>query len=178
MMNTVSLEQLYRSIQELAVAYKKVDVVKLAESLGLKVFLAEDGISDFNAEIVYDEDDQAFEILVNAKHSYTRQRFSIAHEIAHFILHRDQLIDMKKISRGPKNGDNYKTEKEADKLAEEILMPEELIKQYCDELKVNADSEIDTDVIRMLAQKFEVSPIVTAIRLRNLGYIVSLSYVA
>jgi Zn-dependent peptidase ImmA (M78 family) len=173
----ITVNQLKNRINEIASTAKKVDVVKLAKDLGLKVFLAKDG-NDFNAEIVYNEEVGEFKILVNEDHPYRRQRFSIAHEIAHFVLHKDLIITAKKVSRAKKDSANYEIEKEADKLAEEILMPESLVYEFSSELGIDKSRELSADKILQFSDRFDVSKTVALIRLRNLGYAVSLSYVA
>jgi len=173
----ITPNQFKNRINEIASNSKKIDVVKLAKDLGIKVFLAENG-KDFNAEIVYDDKLGEFEIFVNAKHPYTRQRFSIAHELGHFILHRDLIMSQKKVSRAQKDTKNYQIEKAADKMAEEILMPEILVEEVALEFGLDKSNEITSDLISQIANKFDVSNIMAAIRLQNLGYVVSLSYVA
>ena len=69
-----------------------------------------------------------FSIAVNAGDAYTRKRFTIAHEIAHFILHRDSLE-----SGGLTDDSMYRSglssaaEAAANRLAADILMPRSLI---------------------------------------------------
>ena len=62
-----------------------------------------------------------------------RKRFTIAHEIAHFILHSDQLVrgDIEEtLYRG---GLSDRLETEANKLAADILMPLSLIEKLIGE---------------------------------------------
>lgn len=65
----------------------------------------------------------SFEIKVNRHDSKGRQRFTVAHELAHYLLHRDQ------IGQGVTDDALYRSslsdarEAEANRLAAEILMP-------------------------------------------------------
>ncbi len=112
-----------------------VDVEGLALALGISVnrpFLP-DNISGMIRKT--GEDD--YEISVNAQHSETRQRFTIAHELGHFVLHRSLLGDgnvddcayrsdgsVKNNRIGPRE------EQEANQFAANLLMPSEFVKKY------------------------------------------------
>lgn len=64
---------------------KKLDVYRLAESLGINVFC-----SDLDSEIsgkLYCDDSGQWIAEVNASHHENRKRFTLAHEIAHFCSH-------------------------------------------------------------------------------------------
>ena len=142
-----------------------IDIVKIATELGIEVY-AEDGREDcFNAEIAYNISNNLYEIIVNKNHSINRQRFSIAHEISHFIKHKEEL---KKSGSLQRENRSDALEKEADFLAEKILMPESLV---LNELKnVLKNTKLSIFQINKLAKRFKVSIIVANIRLKNLGY--------
>ena len=107
-----------------------VPVVNLARELGLKVFLTKKFPDKKSGEIVKEEG--SFSVYLNANHPYARNRFTLAHEIAHYMLHRPYLDRKKEIedfvgttyslSRDKNNRDLK--EWEADMLAGDILMPE------------------------------------------------------
>lgn len=91
--------------------------------------------------------------------SVGRQRFSAAHELGHYELHRDHsriracsADDMHRWSG------NEKREAEANWFAAELLMPAKLFEPMCDVAKV------DLDIIRVLANEFQVSMTAAAIR--------------
>ena len=100
-----------------------------------------------------------YKIVVNLNHSRERQRFTIAHEIAHYILHRDQIgngiVDDALYSSILSN----EIEKEANEFATEILMPMRLL--------TNSIREHGIDP-KKLAEEYFVSETAMAIRL---GYI-------
>jgi hypothetical protein len=86
-----------------------------------------------------------------------RRRFTIAHEIGHFVLHPQRL--------GPERGGAVNAawraqEREADQFAAELLMPEPLVRE--------AVVEQGDDVAR-LADRFDVSRPAMQTRLRRLG---------
>jgi Zn-dependent peptidase ImmA (M78 family) len=117
-------------------------------------------------------------IGVNKNHHPNRQRFTIAHEIGHFVLHHkfsddpknDLHIDKKwayfrAAEPGQKVDDK---ERQANQFAAELLMPEALLKQSIKKLAVNLSD--DTDIFR-LASSLQVSEQALAIRLVNLKII-------
>lgn len=115
--------------------------------------------------------DGTYEISsTQSEHDY-RQRFSLAHELGHFVLHSDligQGLDDNTKYRSTEQGDYYNTaielfhEKQANSFAASVLMPEHLIKQ---ELENTADKK----PLRDLYTKFQVSPSAMRWRLKNLG---------
>ena len=62
---------------------------------------------------------------------------------------------------------NYKLEKEANKFAAELLMPEDML---TDELHRDNVFLDDTQELNSLAERLEVSPQALTIRLSNLGW--------
>lgn len=68
------------------------DLDKLANRLGLKIFYVELPL-DEDAGLIFDPSlgsDSGYSILVNAHMPIGRQKFTIAHEIGHFVLHRNE----------------------------------------------------------------------------------------
>jgi len=115
-----------------------VPVVAIAGELGAEVYESSI-LPDSKSGSICKKECGGFEIVVNANHSTNRKRFTIAHEIAHIILHSDILEKIKTFedfSKRPvmlnrENGSNNsstKIEKDADKLAGEILMPDKIFK--------------------------------------------------
>lgn len=96
--------------------------------------------------------DNRFEIAVNSNHHPNRQRFSMAHEYAHYLLHRSKIDSMPEGERIlHRNGDKNSIEYQANSFAAELLMPEELVRgafrvsngnltQMALELRVSKDS--------------------------------------
>ena len=94
-----------------------------------------------------------FVIRVNRHDAPRRQRFTVAHEIAHFLLHRDQIANGLKDDVLYRSTLSDRREAEANRLAADILMPQELV----DELLENARLLQVEDVVSYLADQFEVS---------------------
>lgn len=86
-----------------------------------------------------------------------RRRFSIAHEIGHFMLHPGRARHER---GGPVSEAMRVQEREADAFAAELLMPEHLVRRAA--LEDGADA-------RRLADRFEVSVAAMSLRLRRLG---------
>ncbi|ULO19502.1 ImmA/IrrE family metallo-endopeptidase [Sulfitobacter sp. CB2047] len=74
--------------------------------------------------------DDRFEIAVNSKHHPNRQRFSMAHEYAHYLLHRGKIDSMANGERIlHRNGDRNSIEYQANIFAAKLLMPEVLVRR-------------------------------------------------
>lgn len=75
-------------------------------------------------------------IVVNADDPPTRQRFTIAHELGHYILHKKFVENKKKYTvllRKPlKDLDYSPEEKEANCFAATLLVPKKLLQNYKD----------------------------------------------
>jgi len=86
-----------------------------------------------------------------------RRRFTIAHEVGHFVLHPGRLAP----ERGGAVSIAWQLqEREADRFAAELLMPESLVREAVLENGGDADR---------LADRFEVSRRAMQARLRELG---------
>lgn len=103
-----------------------VHVVPIAEKFGLKVF-KNANFPDKLSGLIKKVDD-SYEIHVNGNHPITRQRFTIAHELAHFLLHKDIIGDGVTDDYLYRSNLNNSIEREANQLAADILMPEHLLK--------------------------------------------------
>ena len=148
----------------------RIDIIELANSLGIKVFSTEE--ISVPSVIAFNKKDSCYEIYVNAKEKNTRKRFSIAHEIAHFIQHKDKIIEYGVVGRQNTSSLSNSEERDADRLAAEILMPSECVIEFLNNEKINKDSKIDLDIIKKIANEFEVSVLSVIMRLRELGYYV------
>ncbi len=135
-----------------------VDVLTIARELKIKVFKSAGEVS-LSGKIVKDASyggDSGYAIFVNANHTKLRQRFTIAHEIAHFILHKDLIGDGLVDDALYRSGLSNKEEIAANKLAADILMPWHLI---------NLAMSQGYETVPALADIFMVSESAMAIRL-------------
>ena len=90
-----------------------------------------------------------------------RRRFSIAHELGHLELHRQELIflcDSENINDWSSKTSIRNLEQEANKFAASLLLPEKLFSPLC--LK----TEPSLNTVRLLAEQFNVSLTATIIR--------------
>ncbi|MEV6525923.1 ImmA/IrrE family metallo-endopeptidase [Longispora sp. NPDC051575] len=113
-------------------------------------------------------------IGVNTATSPRRQRFTIAHELGHLLLHDDPLITDYSVLVGMRDENSslgtHRQEVEANGFAAAILMPQDLIfVELKRELEVGADSR--DELIARLARTFDVSTEAMGYRLVNLSII-------
>ena len=112
--------------------------------------------------------------IVHQQHSSRRKRFSIAHEIGHFLLHPPrEAYDLFVVARDERSSEGtYIEEIEANSFAAELLMPEEYLRNKARlHLYLAADYE---EEIKELAGLFEVSYEAMTHRLTDLGLLPSL----
>ncbi|MCD7110572.1 ImmA/IrrE family metallo-endopeptidase [Rhizobium sp. DKSPLA3] len=102
-----------------------IDVIALANVLGLKVYNTHwpDNVSGKIQKDLAKGGPSGFAIFVNKTHSEERKRFTIAHEIAHYVLHESQIGDGIFDDAMYRSGLSSKIEAEANGLAADILMP-------------------------------------------------------
>jgi Zn-dependent peptidase ImmA (M78 family) len=98
-------------------------------------------------------------VKVNALHHPNRQRFTIAHEIAHFSRHRFQQEEFKDLNFF-RNGESNPMEVEANRFASELLMPEG---EFREKVRIFSGS------IESIAQHFKVSTLAVRVRAKILG---------
>ena len=112
----------------------------------------------------------------NSGHSAARQRFTIAHEIGHYVLHRSDaslFIDQRYFAafrdRHSSLGEDSR-EKEANSFAASLLMPWNVLIREIDSRHFDLGDE---EGLRDLAAAFQVSVQAMAYRLTNLGVLSS-----
>ena len=101
-------------------------------------------------------------IGVNKNHPRVRQRFSLAHELGHFVSGHEDFNheEVAHIDREKKYLNRFhRMEEEADEFAAELLMPEFILKN---------DYHTSSGEIEDLAKKYEVSQQAMTIQLINL----------
>ena len=107
-----------------------VNVDAIARELGIKVY-REVLAPDVYGMLVHDPakgGPSGYAIYINSETAINRQRFTLAHEIAHFILHRDLLAN-RHVDKAMYRSDlSDKIERQANQLAADILLPLDLMK--------------------------------------------------
>jgi hypothetical protein len=157
-----------------------VDVDEIARLLRIKVTEhADPSAANMIGKITLSPEGPA-EVWINpAENAYgPRRRFTLAHEIAHFCMHRStdrhEFIDDKStMNRSESYWNSY--ESEANRFAAELLMPQRLIesigRRVIDAYKVEHNTEKMplTRFIDLMATQFRVSHPAMEFRLRNVG---------
>jgi Zn-dependent peptidase ImmA (M78 family) len=125
--------QITEAIRRSQIEYP-VNLFGLCSDLGIRLnetFLPD----DISGELVPAEDN-GFQINVNAHHNHRRQRFTIAHEIGHFVYHRGLIGNGIADDRAYRSTDagkyhnsliGLREETLANRFAANLLMPEHLI---------------------------------------------------
>lgn len=137
-----------------------VQTISIAAALKLKVFKSAKGMwpNNFSGMIRRSKNDlNSYEIYTNGDHHIHRRRFTIAHEIAHYVLHKDYIGDGITEDALYRSGLSTNMEIQANRLAADILMPWHLLDEKLD----NGVSDIEE-----LAELFEVSKSSMSIRMR------------
>jgi len=171
-MNTNQIE---KKALELLKKYNKlkipVPIKNLIKEIGINLSPYDLG-EDVSGVLVVDNGE--YRIGYNSTESPARQRFTLAHELGHFMLHKNKqqevFVDNVTYMFRKNNArtKDYKIEMEANQFAAAILMPKDLLKK---EIEVLDDGFIsDHDMIVELSKKFKVSQIAMTYRLNNLGY--------
>jgi Zn-dependent peptidase ImmA (M78 family) len=110
-------------------------------------------------------------IIYNAAHHPNRQRFTIAHELAHHLLDSAILENTIHVDKGTLRRDNLsaegtdKIEIRANAFAACLLMPEHLVRAACPQ---SIDLENDA-IVAHLARRFGVSQAALTNRILNLS---------
>lgn len=154
-----------------------VPVEKIAKSYGIEIKRerVDDDLSGF---LVREKKENRVIIGANKAHHPNRQRFTIAHELGHFLLHEGETIHLdgargsftlnlrdSESSTGEDDG-----EREANFFAAELLMPAKLLQKDLQEKSLDLLSD-DDELLSKLATKYGVSVQALTFRLANLNYI-------
>jgi Zn-dependent peptidase ImmA (M78 family) len=145
---------------------KKIDVFKIAEHLGVDVKSAT--LDSFISGLFVIKEQKPY-IRYNEKEAPQRQKFTIAHELGHFVLHKDTPLFINKNEKILYRNSESTTgellkEKEANSFAASLLMPLLFIEEEIKKLPVGVDPII------YLSDIFKVSTQAMNYRLNNLGY--------
>lgn len=159
-----------------------IDVIGVAESLDIQVSgrPMEDqasGMLVVNGNVSH--------IIYNSSHHPNRQRFTIAHEIGHFVLHHTALVNRlfvdEKFAVYKRSGastaaeylglDSTTTpseEREANQFASALLMPESRLRSYLEDRQLTV---LDDSDLSALARAFGVSEQAMTLRATRLELI-------
>ena len=160
-----------RVLNELTVRTTPVDVSAIAEQLGAEIRYRRFD-DDISGLLVRDADSKV--IGVHVDHSKTRQRFTIAHEIGHLVMHKgDDRVIVEHLRITKVNWrDNVsaqatdREEIEANQFAAALLMPSDELQEY---VRIVAPHGANEGHVQTLARKFNVSAQSMRFRLLNLA---------
>jgi Zn-dependent peptidase ImmA (M78 family) len=116
-------------------------------------------------------------IVVNAQQHPNRKRFTIAHELAHFLLdhtdtdHVDWQFTILRRDESSSDASDVR-EIEANAFAANLLMPKDFLRRDLDQYRnFRGELELDDACKQALAKRYRVSEIALTYRLVNLGFI-------
>ena len=165
-MSTKPERRAAKLLREHGVTAPAVDVEALAEALDISVQY-ERLASDMSGVLLVE--DRSAKVAVNESHHRNRQRFTLAHEIGHVLLHAAEdrvFVDRRFFRNAWSTKGELREEIEANAFAASLLMPKRFIAQHLEP----GTGITDLDVFR-LATRFEVSEQAMTLRLVKLGYI-------
>jgi Zn-dependent peptidase ImmA (M78 family) len=165
-------QQAWALIQQNEITAPPVSVENIAKNLGLNVTAYDLGNGVSGALFI---ENNIGSIGYNPAHPKVRQRFTIAHEIAHYCLHKslkgDQLFVDKDFIVKYRNASSYssaelKQEQEANCFGAALLMPKDFVLSELNKEKYSEHSEYK--LIEELAKLFDVSVPAMTYRLSDL----------
>lgn len=151
-----------------------VDIIAICEQQGITVF--EEYLSPQVSGFLMVNNNEIEKygvqkvIVVNLSDSAKRRRFTIAHELAHFLLHKKKEEN---IYAHRDAGQRNEMEREADEFASCVLMPEDLVKEELQIYEKYAKKLFPFALPYALkkariAEKFAVSEMAADVRLHDL----------
>lgn len=105
-----------------------VDLNGMAGALGLSVVQDRSLPNEISGRIERVGTD-GFRITVNGRHPLNRRRFTLAHEIGHYVLHRDLIGDGITDDALYRSALNDDFERQANRFAADVLMPARLVRE-------------------------------------------------
>ena len=153
-----SLDALWQRLQVAGLTGIPLNIGAVAEFLGLEV-VEEIMDDDLSGYLEYRQG--TWVAGANALHHRNRRRFTIAHEIAHYVLHRDRAASFHDRTFARRATSSDEMEREADRFAANLLMPEDSVREA---IRKGATS------VATLAEQFGVSALAMKFRVQSLGY--------
>jgi len=126
---------------------------------GLKVPVYYEPMTNIAGKLERDDSKpRGFRIVVNSLDHPNRQRFTLAHEIAHFVLHRDLVPNGLTDNAMYRSNLSDQYERQADRYAASVLLPADLVRK---EFRAKPS-------LAHLSKLFQVSDAALRIRLKEL----------
>lgn len=162
-------------LDRLKIADTPIPIKRIIRELDIKLSSFDLG-NDVSGVLVI-EDDSA-RIGYNPSEPIVRQRFTLAHELGHYLLHSGQkqnnlFVDNIKVMfrRQGSTPKELRQEKQANAFAAALLMPKSLVQQEYEKLSAREKQLTDDNIVKKLSSVFKVSEIAMTYRLMNLEYI-------
>jgi Zn-dependent peptidase ImmA (M78 family) len=135
-----------------------IDVRAIAHDAGATVKVRK--LTNCDARIM-GANDRAI-ISVSEDSSKQRRRFSVAHELGHWELHRGRQFECGRLDIDNAANDPLNPERQADNYAADLLMPWYLFDPLLGQAK-----KVDLQLLEHMQRTFDVSPAATAIRIAD-----------
>lgn len=133
---------------------KQIDIEAIAQYCGATVIYEK--LVGCEARII-GRDKRAI-ITVNQNASVARKRFSVAHELGHWLKHRGKVALVCSNEQLVYKWDGHNKEGVANRYAAEVLLPQYLFQPLLNDLPISFET------VKLLAQQFETSLTATAMR--------------
>lgn len=166
-------EAVERILAENNIKTAPIPVVAIAKNLGFSVYAMKFKDRDI-AGIMADSSvpvapfKEKRVIVYNREDYPTRQHFTVAHEIAHFVLHCNNTNNFyERYMHGLTEGQKPIVEKMANTFAAKLVMPEKMIREY---ISTFPSAATRAEIICGITRKFFVSSKAAALRLSELSY--------
>jgi Zn-dependent peptidase ImmA (M78 family) len=157
-------------LKEMGLTEPPVDPVEIARNLGVRVVNVAPPDEDVSGFLIREDPDTGEPIIgVNKHHSALRRRFTVAHELGHFLLDHEgnwHVDDMMISFRDSKSSTGeHDQEVEANQFAAALLMPRTWLKSDFPEERFDLG---DDRKLKQLAARYRVSTQAMTFRLVNL----------
>lgn len=174
-MNRLKRDRISKIVSDLLLkcSIKKlpIDVEEIARVLNIEIKKSPyDGEKGVSGVLIRDSSKNI--IGVNTTDNEHRQRFTMAHEIGHFLLHAgNQIYVDRKYNvnfRDKKSGEGTDNEEiEANTFASMLLIPDNFLLK---DLRKNDTDILNTKDIKFLADRYNVSPEAMSLRLSRVNF--------
>jgi len=139
-----------------------VDLEAMARALGIRVDMNAHMSDPDTSGLIKKSEGGEYRIEINANDPAKRKKFTLAHEISHYLLHRDMIDRAAVIDNGMyRSSLSNEVERQANRLAAELLMPEQVVRKLWN---------LGVKSIGQLSGIFHASEPAVRIRLEQLGY--------
>lgn len=138
--NSLNIKELISSFEDIEIKYDTMDIAKSGS------------LSCIDGKWI---------MCINSSHNPKRQRFTMAHELGHYILHRGKNIEFVDTTFF-RSDEMDSIEYIANEFASRLLMPEDKLRKLIDEDRIKNIGE--------LASRFDVSSAAMKYRVISLGY--------